>query len=111
MAEEATLRSRACACLESDQYLCNSEVESGMATKEDLRRATFTRLAGLCNKVAECPSADSDTANNALELRKELLAFSKWVGPSKTLKQVESEEETLRTRAVNFLYANQAHWT
>ena len=81
-----------------------------MATKEDLRRATFTRLAGLCNKIAESPAADSDTVNGALELRKELLAFSRWVGPQKTPKQVESEEEALRTRAVNFLYAEQTYW-
>ena len=81
-----------------------------MATKEDLRRATFSRLAGLCNKVAECSNADPDTANKALELRKELLAFSKWIGPGKTRKQVESEEEVLRTRAVNFLYAEETYW-
>jgi hypothetical protein len=82
-----------------------------MATKQDLRRATFTRLAGLCNKVAECSNRDSDTAKKALELRKELLAFSKWVVPHKTLKQVESEEEELRTRAVNFLYDQQMYWS
>ena len=82
-----------------------------MATKEDLRRATFSRLAGLCNKVAEYPDANSDTADKALELRKELLAFSKWVGPGKTLKQVESEEEALRTRTVDFLYDEQTYWT
>ena len=82
-----------------------------MATKQDLRRATFTRLAGLCNKVAECHSTNSETAKRALELCKELLAFSKWVVPGKTLKQVESEEEALRTRAVNFLYDEQTHWT
>ena len=82
-----------------------------MATKEDLRRATFTRLGCLCNKVAECPHANSETATKGLELRKELLAFSKWVVPHKTLKQVESEEEELRTRAVNFLYAEQTYWS
>jgi hypothetical protein len=82
-----------------------------MATKEDLRRANFTRLAGLCNKVAECSNIDSDTAKKALELRKELLAFSKWVVPHKTLKQVESEEEELRTRAVIFLYDQQMYWS
>jgi hypothetical protein len=49
-----------------------------MATKQDLRRATFTRLAGLCNKVAECHNANSETSKKALELRKELLAF---IGP------------------------------
>src|SRR4051812_44439240 len=76
--------------------------EIGMATREDLRRSTFTRLAGLCNKVAECSHANSETATKALELRQELLAFSKWVVPHKTLRQVESEEEALRTRAVNF---------
>ena len=58
-----------------------------------------------------CPDANSDTTNKALELRKELLAFSKWIGPGKTLKQVESEEEALRTRAVNFLYDEQMYWT
>jgi hypothetical protein len=89
----------------------NRELESGMATKQDLRRATFTRLAGLCNKVAECPGADSETANKARELRKDLLAFSRWIGPGKTLKQVESEEEALRSRAVNFLYSEQTRWT
>lgn len=82
-----------------------------MATKTDLQRATFTRLAGLCNKVAECSNTNSETAKKALELRKELLAFSKWAGPHKTLKQVESEEEALRTRAVNFLFDEQMHWT
>jgi hypothetical protein len=82
-----------------------------MATKQDLRRATFTRLAGLCNKVAECRNTNSETAQKALELRKELLAFSKWVIPGKTLKQVESEEEALRTRAVNFLYDKQTYCT
>jgi hypothetical protein len=82
-----------------------------MATKEDLRRATFARLAGLCNKVAECPNANSETSGKALELRKELLAFSKWIVPHKTFKQVESEEEELRTRAVNFLYAEQIGWS
>jgi hypothetical protein len=82
-----------------------------MATKQDLRRATFTRLAGLCNKVAERSNIDSDTAKKTLELRKELLAFSKWVVPHKTLKQVESEEEELRTRAVNFLYDQQMYWS
>jgi hypothetical protein len=81
-----------------------------MATKEDLRRATFARLAGLCNKVAERSDANSETATKALELRKELLAFSKWIVPHKTLKQVESEEEELRTRAVDFLYAEETHW-
>jgi len=86
-------------------------VEFDMATKTDLRRATFTRLAGLCNKVAECSNTSSETAKKALELRKELLAFSKWVVPHKTLKQVESEEEALRTRAVNFLYDEQMYWT
>jgi hypothetical protein len=82
-----------------------------MATKEDLRRATFARLAGLCNKVAERSDANSETATKALELRKELLAFSKWIVPHKTLKQVESEEEELRTRAVDFLYAEEMHWS
>jgi hypothetical protein len=82
-----------------------------MATKEDLRRSTFSRLAGLCNKVAECPHANSEAATKALELRKELLAFSKWIVPHKTLKQVQSEEEELRTRAVNFLYAEQTYWS
>ena len=82
-----------------------------MATKEDLRRATFARLAGLCNKVAECSNANSETSSKALELRKELLAFSKWIVPYKTLKQVESEEEELRTRAVDFLYAAEMHWS
>jgi hypothetical protein len=86
-------------------------VESDMATKTDLRQATFTRLAGLCNKVAECSNTNSETAKKALELRKELLAFSKWVVPHKTLKQVEAEEEALRTRAVNFLYDEQMYWT
>ena len=74
-----------------------------MATKEDLRRATFARLAGLCSKVAECPTANSETSSKALELRKELLAFSKWVVPHKTLKQVESEEEALRKRSEFFV--------
>jgi hypothetical protein len=82
-----------------------------MATKEDLRRATFARLAGLCSKVAECPTANSETSSKALELRKELLAFSKWVVPHKALKQVESEEEALRTRAVDCLYAEELHWS
>jgi hypothetical protein len=82
-----------------------------MATKEDLRRATFARLAGLCNKVAERSDANSETATKALELRKELLAFSNWIVPHKTLKQVESEEEELRTRAVDFLYAEEMHWS
>jgi hypothetical protein len=82
-----------------------------MATKQDLRRATFTRLAGLCNKVVECRNTNSETTQKALELRKELLAFSKWVIPGKTLKQIESEEEALRTRAVNFLYDEQTYWT
>jgi hypothetical protein len=82
-----------------------------MATKEDLRRATFARLAGLCSKVAECPTANSETSSKAVELRKELLAFSKWVVPYKTLKQVESEEEALRTGAVDFLYAEEVHWS
>ena len=82
-----------------------------MATKEDLRRATFARLAGLCNKVAECPNANSETSGKALELRKELLAFSKWVVPHNTLKQVESEEEALRMRALDFLYAEEMHWS
>jgi hypothetical protein len=27
------------------------------------------------------------------------------------LKQVESEEEALRTRAVDFLYAEEVHWS
>jgi hypothetical protein len=61
-----------------------------MATKEDLRRSMFTRLAGLCNKVAECPHANSETVTKALELRKELLAFSKWVVPHKTLRSSPS---------------------
>ena len=82
-----------------------------MAAKGDLRRATFARLAGLCNKVAEYPNANSETSGKALELRKELLAFSKWIVPHKTFKQVESEEEALRTRAVDFLYAEEMHWS
>jgi hypothetical protein len=82
-----------------------------MATKEDLRRATFARLGGLCTKVAECPNADPETSSKALELRKELLAFSKWIVPHKTVKQVASEEEALRNDAVNFLYAEQMYWS
>jgi len=82
-----------------------------MATKQDLRRATFARLAGLCNKVADRSDSNSETATKALELRKELLAFSKWIVPHKTLKQVESEEEALRTRAVDFLYGEEMHWS
>jgi len=82
-----------------------------MAAKGDLRRATFARLAGLCNKVAECCNANSETSSKALELRKELLAFSKWIVPHKTLKQVESEEDALRTRAVDFLYAEEMYWS
>jgi hypothetical protein len=82
-----------------------------MATKEDLRRATFARLAGLCSKVAECHNANSENIGKALELRKVLLAFSIWIVPHKTLKQVESEEEALRTRAVDFLYAEEMHWS
>jgi len=66
-----------------------------MATKEDLRRATFSRFAGLCNKVAECPDANSETAKKALELRTELLAFSRWLAPGKTAKQIETEENSL----------------
>ncbi len=68
-------------------------------------------MAGLCNKVAESCNANSETSSKALELRKELLAFSKWIVPHKTLKQVESEEEELRTRAVDFLYAAEMHWS
>jgi hypothetical protein len=80
-----------------------------MATKEDLRRATFSRLAGLCNRVMKkCPY--TKTCDTARQLRMELLAFSRSQG-GKTLKQVESEEEALRTRAVNFLYAEQVYWT
>jgi hypothetical protein len=60
-------------------------------------------------QLAECPNANSETSGKALELRKELLAFSKWIVPHKTLKQVESEEEALRTRAVDFLYAEEMH--
>jgi hypothetical protein len=82
-----------------------------MATKEDLRRATFARLAGLCNKVAECPNANSEASSKALELRKELLVFTRWVVPHKNLKQIQSEEEALRTRAVDFLYAEEMHWS
>ena len=82
-----------------------------MAAEGDLRRATFARLAGLCNKVVECPNANSETGSKALELRKELLAFSKWVVPHNTLKQVESEEEALRMRALDFLYAEQTYWS
>jgi hypothetical protein len=62
-------------------------------------------------QLAECPNANSETSGKALELRKELLAFSKWIVPHKTLKQVESEEEALRTRAVDFLYAEEMHWS
>jgi hypothetical protein len=76
-----------------------------------LRLATFARLAGLCSKVAECPDGNSETSSKALELRKELLAFSKWIVPHKTLKQVESEEKALRNDAVNFLYAEQTYWS
>jgi hypothetical protein len=82
-----------------------------MATKEDLRRSTFSRLAGLCSKVAECPDANPETSSKALELRKELLAFSKWIVPHKTMKQVAAEEEALRNEAVNFLYAEQMYWS
>jgi hypothetical protein len=82
-----------------------------MPTKQDLRRATFARLAGLCNKVAESPKANSETSSKALELRKELLAFTRWVVPHKKLKQIQSEEEALRTRAVNFLYDEQTYWS
>ena len=82
-----------------------------MATKQDLRRTTFATFAGLCNKVVECPNANSETSGEALELRKELLAFSKWIVPHKTLKQVESEEDALRTRAVDFLYAEEMYWS
>jgi hypothetical protein len=82
-----------------------------MATKEDLRRSTFSRLAGVCSKVAECPNANPETSSKALELRKELLAFSKWIVPHKTLKQVESEEKALRNDAVSFLYAEQTYWS
>jgi hypothetical protein len=35
-------------------WKCTSALSETVATKEDLRRAPFTRLAGLCNKVAEC---------------------------------------------------------
>jgi hypothetical protein len=82
-----------------------------MATKEDLRSSTFSRLAGLCSKVAECANANPETSSKARELRKELLAFSKWIVPHKTLKQVESEEKALRNDAVNFLYAEQTYWS
>jgi hypothetical protein len=58
-----------------------------------LRRATFNRLVRLSLKVAECPHANSETASKALELRKERLAFSTWIVPHKSLKQVESQEE------------------
>jgi hypothetical protein len=43
--------------------------------------ATFARLASLCNKVAECPNGNSETSSKALELREELLAFSRWIVP------------------------------
>jgi hypothetical protein len=62
-------------------------------------------------QLAECPNANSETSGKALELRKELLAFSKWIVPHKTLKQVESEEKALRNDAVNFLYAEQTYWS
>jgi hypothetical protein len=49
------------------------------------------------------PQRESETSSKALELRKELLAFSKWIVPHKTLKQVESEEEALRNDAESFV--------
>jgi hypothetical protein len=71
----------------------------------------FQQAGGTLQQGCRISRCNSDTADKALELRKELLAFSKWIGPGKTLKQVESEEGALRTRAVNFLYAEQTYWT
>ena len=44
-----------------------------------------------------------------LELPRELLAFSKWIVQQQTLKHVESEEDALRARAVDFLYFEEMH--
>jgi hypothetical protein len=55
--------------------------------------------------VAECPNANPETSSKALELRKELLTFSKWIVPHKIMEQVAAEEEALRNE--NFLYAEQ----
>jgi hypothetical protein len=82
-----------------------------LATKEELRQHTFANLAFLCHKVAECRDAGRDTVDKARDLRRELLTFSRWLAPGKTLKQITAEEESLKDRAVDFLYAEQTYWS
>jgi hypothetical protein len=81
-----------------------------LATKEELRQHTFANLAFLCHKVAECRDAGTETVNKAQLLRKELLTFARWIAPGKTAKQITAEEESLKKRAVDFLYAEQKYW-
>jgi hypothetical protein len=55
--------------------------------------------------------AGRDTVDKAEHLRKELLTFARWIAPGKTLKQITAEEQSLKDRAVDFLYAEQTYWS
>jgi hypothetical protein len=72
-----------------------------------MRRATFAKLAGLCNKVAECPSANWETGSKARTPIRNFSPSANGLCGTNAWKQVESEEEALRTRAVDFLYGEQ----
>jgi hypothetical protein len=82
-----------------------------LPTKEELRQHTFANLAFLCHKIAECRDADRETVDKAQLLRKELLTFARWIAPGKTLKQITADEESLKSRAVDFLYVEQKYWS
>ena len=52
-----------------------------------------------------------ETVDEAKHLRKELLTFTRWIAPGKTLKQITAKEQSLKNRPVDFLYTEQPYWT
>ncbi|MBI3670975.1 MAG: hypothetical protein HY237_14490 [Acidobacteria bacterium] len=78
-----------------------------MPPKQELERRDLTELAVLCGKIAERPSADSETIETARGLKEEwVLLVARETPPLPELRlqqEVERQKESLKGRMVDFL--------
>lgn len=71
-------------------------------TKTDVQRLPLATLTALCQRVADCPDPKAETVKRAKELRVELV----WASQA-----LPTEQEAVKNRAADFLFAEQAFWT
>ncbi len=90
--------------------------KENMPTKSELERMHFSKLDGLCKRVAENPYASSLEADQARDLRKDMQTLTVTFrdirdSPALDGKTVgESQTESLRRRIADFLAATPALW-